>query len=67
MSLWSGLLSLHGYLTHPHNDDAEVERPGAARRAEADRLIELIGSRTPSNYCCPPEPSRPLLGVRGLA
>lgn len=65
MSLWSELLSLHGYLIPPHNDDAEVEQPAAARRTEADRLRELIGSRSPSTRR--PEPRGPLLGIRGLA
>ena len=64
MSIWSDLLSLHGYVTYPHNDDAEPERTRAAR-AEADRLRELIGCRSPSTPT--PEPRGPLLGVRGLA
>jgi hypothetical protein len=66
MSIWSDLLSLHGYLTRahePHNEDAET---AAARRdREADRLRELIGSRSPSTER--PEPAGPLLGVRGLS
>lgn len=65
MSLWSDLLSLHGYFTPAHNDDAEVEKPAVARRAEADRLRELIGCRSPS--ISRPEPRGPLLGIRGLA
>ncbi|HET6982073.1 MAG TPA: hypothetical protein VFI53_08025 [Myxococcaceae bacterium] len=65
MSLWTDLLSLHGYPI-PHNDDAEVRRPPAAVRAEAERLRELIGC--PSAGPRQPEPLRgPLLGVRGLA
>ena len=66
MSLWSDLLSLHGYRI-PHNDDAEVRRPPAAAvRAEAERLREQIGC--PSAGAHQPEPLRgPLLGVRGLA
>jgi len=65
MSLWSDLLSLHGYVTHVHNDDAETHRLDAAHRAEdADRLRELIGSRSPRSPR--PEPRGPLLGVRGL-
>ena len=65
MSLWSDLLSLHGYFV-PHNDDAEVPRPPAAVRAEADRLRERIGC--PSPGARQPEALRgPLLGVRGLA
>jgi len=65
MSIWSDLLSLHGYVIRPHNDDAEAERTEAARTAEADRLRELIGCRSPSTPS--PEPRGPLLGVRGLA
>jgi len=65
MSLWTDLLSLHGYPV-PHNDDAEVRRPPAAVRAEAERLRELIGC--PSPGARQPDPLRgPLLGVRGLA
>jgi hypothetical protein len=64
MSIWSDLLSLHGYVIRPHNDDAEPERSQAARNAEADRLRELIGCRVPSTSR--PEPRGPLLGVRGL-
>lgn len=67
MSLWTDLLSLHGYPI-PHNDDAEVRPPlpPAAVRAEAERLRELIGC--PSAGARQPEPPRgPLLGVRGLA
>ena len=65
MSLWSDLLTLHGYFIPAHNDDAEVEESAAARRAEADRLRELIGCRSPSTRR--PEPRGPLLGIRGLA
>ena len=65
MSLWSDLLSLHGYRIPPHNDDAEHERPGAAARLEADRLRELIGCRPPATPRA--QPRGPLLGVRGLA
>ena len=66
MSLWSDLLSLHGYVTHVHNDDAETRRLDAAHCAEAaDRLREQIGSRSPTTPR--PEPRGPLLGVRGLA
>ena len=66
MSIWSDLLSLHGYTSHTHNDDAETRRMDAAQREEAaDRLRELIGSRSPR--VPRPEPRGPLLGVRGLA
>lgn len=66
MSIWSQLLSLHGYLTHVHNDDAEVNRRDAGRCDEAaDRLREIIGSRSPGSPR--PEPRGPLLGVRGLS
>jgi Mn-dependent DtxR family transcriptional regulator len=66
MSIWSDLLSLHGYTTHTHNDDAEAARMEAAHREEAaDRLRELIGCRSPR--LPRPEPRRPVLGVRGLA
>ena len=65
MSIWSDLLFLHGFTTHVHNDDAEAGRMDAAHREEtADRLRELIGSRSPRSPR--PEPRRPLLGVRGL-
>jgi len=66
MSIWSDLLSLHGYLIPAHNDDAEGERTQADRDAEADRLREVIGSRSPST---PPrrEARGPLLGVHGLS
>lgn len=66
MSIWSDLLSLHGYVIRvpeAHNDDAEA---AAARRAEAaDRLREAIGCR--SSSASRPEDRGPLLGVRGLA
>jgi hypothetical protein len=65
MSIWSDLLSLHGYVIPAHNDDTEPERARAARDAEADRLRELIGSRSPSTPR--PEPRGPLLGVHGLS
>ena len=66
MSIWSDLLFLHGFTTHAHNDDADTGRMAAAHREEtADRLRELIGSRSPRSPR--PEPRRPLLGVRGLA
>jgi hypothetical protein len=65
MSIWSELLSLHGYVIPAHNDDAETDRPGTVRCAdEADRLREIIGSRSPRNPR--PEPRGPLLGVHGL-
>jgi len=66
MSVWSDLLSLHGYVTLVPNDDAGPPRRDAAHCAEdADRLRELIGSR--SHRCPRPEPRGPLLGIRGLA
>jgi len=65
MSIWSDLLSLHGYITHAHNDDAETGRRGAVPSAEdADRLREMIGSRSPKFPR--PEPRAPILGVHGL-
>lgn len=65
MSIWSDLLSLHGYVTYTHNDDAETGGRGAVQRAdEADRLREIIGSRSPRKPR--PEPRGPLLGVHGL-
>jgi len=66
MSIWSDLLSLHGYLFPAHNDDAEGDRSQADRAAEADRLREVIGSRSPSTPPRP-EPRGPLLGVHGLS
>jgi len=66
MSIWSDLLSLHGYVIPAHNDDSEPERGRAAREAEADRLRELIGCRSPSTPSRP-EPRGPLLGVHGLS
>ncbi|HEY1333049.1 MAG TPA: hypothetical protein VGF31_02260 [Myxococcaceae bacterium] len=65
MSIWSDLLSLHGYVIRPHNDDAEPARPRPVTSAEADHLRELIGCRAPSTPR--PEPKGPLLGVHGLA
>jgi len=66
MSIWSELLSLHGYVIHAHNDDAETERREGGHSAEdADRLREVIGSRSPR--VPRPEPRGPLLGVHGLA
>ena len=66
MSLWSDLLSLHGYVTPAHNDDARPARGAHANPAEeAERLRELIGcrpSRSPRQ-----EPRGPVLGVRGLS
>jgi hypothetical protein len=66
MSIWSDLLSLHGYFTRPHNDNAEVDPSAAARRAaeSAERLREVIGCRSSSTHL--PELRGPLLGVRGL-
>lgn len=65
MSIWSDLLSLHGYVIRAHNDDAEPARPRPATSTEADALRELIGCRPPSTPR--PEPKGPLLGVHGLA
>ena len=66
MSIWRGLLSLHGYVTHAHNDDGEPDRHDGGHCADAaDRLREAIGSRSPRSPR--PEPRGPLLGVRGLA
>ena len=65
MSVFTDLLSLHGYLIPPHNDDAEAAPPPTAARVDADRLRELIGCRPPATRR--PEPRGPLLGVRGLA
>ncbi|HZW91165.1 MAG TPA: hypothetical protein VFF12_18945 [Myxococcaceae bacterium] len=66
MSIWSDLLSLHGYVTDVHHDCPEMPRAGACDSAEAaDRLRELIGTRSPRHPR--PEPRGPLLGVRGLA
>ena len=66
MSIWSDLLSLHGYVIRVHNDDTETGRLEAAQSAEAaDRLREMIGSRAPTSPR--PEPRGPLLGVRGLS
>ena len=66
MSIWSDLLSLHGYVIPAHNDDTEPDRSRAAREAEADRLRELIGARSPHTPSRP-EPRGPLLGVHGLS
>ncbi len=66
MSIWSDLLSLHGYVIRAHNEDAEPERTQADRAAEADRLREMIGSRSPSTPPRP-DPRGPLLGVHGLS
>jgi hypothetical protein len=65
MSIWNDLLSLHGYVTHVHEDCPEAPRGGTCQPAEADRLRELIGARSPRSPR--PEPRGPLLGVRGLA
>ncbi len=66
MSIWSDLLSLHGYVTHAHNDDARPARNDRAHVAEeAERLRELLGCRSPTSPR--PEPRGPLLGVRGLS
>ena len=64
MSIWSDLLSLHGYVIRPHNDDAEPEQEGGPHRrggpvARADRLPLALDSE--------PRASGPVLGVRGLA
>jgi len=66
MSIWTDLLSLHGYVTHAHTDEARPSRTDGAHAAEeADRLRELLGCR--STKSPRPEPRGPLLGVRGLA
>jgi hypothetical protein len=66
MSIWSDLLSLHGYVIGARNDDAEPARPDSALRDEAaDRLREAVGCR-PAKVPRP-EPRGPVLGVHGLA
>lgn len=65
MSIWSDLLSLHGYVIRTHNDDAEPVRPRPVTATEADELRRLTGCRSPSTPG--PEPRGPLLGVHGLA
>ena len=66
MSIWNDLLSLHGYLSHVHDDGPETPAADSAQRAEAaDRLREIVGARSPRFPR--PEPRGPLLGVRGLA
>lgn len=65
MSIWSDLLSLHGYVTHIHDDVRPAPGGRANAAEEADRLRELIGCRPPSSPR--PELRGPLLGVRGLS
>ena len=65
MSIWSELLSLHGYVTHIHDDPRPPPAGRATAAEEAERLRELIGCRPSSSP--PAELRGPLLGVRGLA
>jgi hypothetical protein len=65
MSIWTDLLSLHGYVTPARTDGARSPKASAPQGLEeADRLRELIGC--PSAGSARPEPRGPLLGVRGL-
>ena len=64
MSIWSELLSLHGYVTHIQDNVRQAPAGRAKAAEEADRLRELIGCRPPSSP--PAELRGPLLGVRGL-